>query len=126
MAAWAAGGDLSQLVHHADHGSNYLAVVYTDRIAELGAKPSTGTVGDSYDNALAEAVNGLFKTELIRQRGPWRTVEQVELATLEYVWWWNNARLHGELDMRTPVEAETEYYAAQESFLPATAGQETT
>ncbi|HWV27916.1 MAG TPA: IS3 family transposase [Aeromicrobium sp.] len=125
MAAWDAGGRLDGLVHHADHGSNYLALVYTDRIAELGAKPSTGSVGDSFDNALAEAVNGLYKTELIRQRGPWRTVEQVELATLEYVWWWNNARLHGELGMRTPVEAETEYYAALESANPATAGQET-
>jgi transposase InsO family protein len=106
MAAWDAGGDLAGLVHHADHGSNYLAVVYTDRILELGATPSTGSVGDSYDNALAEAVNGLFKTELIRRRGPWRTVEQVELATLEWVWWWNNSRLHGELDYRTPVEVE--------------------
>ena len=76
MAAWAAGGRLDGLIHHADHGSNYLALVYTDRIVELGAKPSTGTVGDSFDNALAEAVNGLYKTELIRQRGPWRTVEQ--------------------------------------------------
>ena len=103
--------------------SNYLAVVYTDRIEELGAKPSTGTVGDSFDNALAEAVNGLYKTELIRQRGPWRTVEQVELATLEYVWWWNNARLHGELDMRTPLEVEQAYYADQESAQPALAGQ---
>lgn len=83
MAAWAAGGRLDGLIHHADPGSNYLAVVYTDRIEELGAKPSTGTVGDSSDNTLAEAVNGLYKTELIRQRGPWRTVEQVELATLE-------------------------------------------
>ena len=126
MAAWAADGDLDQLVHHADHGSNYLAMVYTDRIAELGAAPSTGTVGDSYDNALAEAVNGLYKTELIRQRGPWRTVEQVELATLEYVWWWNNVRLHGELAMLAPIEVEAaEYYAAQESILPASAGQET-
>jgi len=124
MAAWSADGDLDQLIHHADHGSNYLAMVYTDRIAELGATPSTGTVGDSYDTAMAEAVNGLFKTELIRQRGPWRTVEQVELATLEYVWWWNNARLHGELAMLAPIEAEIEYYAAQESTLPAPAGQE--
>ena len=106
MAAWEArregAADLTGLVHHADHGSNYLSIVYTDRIGELGAKPSTGTVGDSFDNALAEAVNGLYKTELIRRRGPWRTIEQVELATLEYVWWWNNQRLHGELDMRTP------------------------
>nr|WP_179658480.1 IS3 family transposase [Nocardioides panzhihuensis] len=126
MAAWDAnrdGGDLDGLVHHADHGSNYLAVVYTDRIAELGAKPSTGTVGDSFDNALAEAVNGLYKTELIRRRGPWRTVEQVELATLEYVWWWNNQRLHGELGYRTPIEVEQAYYADLDSSQPATAGQ---
>ena len=123
MAAWAAGGNLEGLVHHADHGSNYLSVVYTDRIAELGAKPSTGTVGDSYDNAMAEAVNGLFKTELIRRRGPWRTVEQVELATLEWVWWWNNQRLHSELDYRTPIEIEQTFYAAHEDPLSATAGQ---
>ena len=80
----------------------------------------------SYDNALAEAVNGLYKTELIRRRGPWRTVEQVELATLEYVWWWNNARLHGELGLRTPTEVETAYYADQESAQPATTGQRNT
>jgi transposase InsO family protein len=127
MAAWDAGregaSDLTGLVHHADHGSNYLSVVYTDRIAELGAKPSTGTVGDSFDNALAEAVNGLYKTELIRRRGPWRTVEQVELATLEYVSWWNHQRLHGELDMRTPIEVETAYYAYLESADPDPAGQ---
>lgn len=123
MAAWDAGGDLADLVHHADHGSNYLATVYTDRVAELGAKPSTGTIGDSYDNALAEAVNGLYKTELIRQQGPWRTVEQVEFATLEWVWWWNNQRLHGELGMRTPIEVETEYYAEHESDLLAPARQ---
>lgn len=121
MAAWSTSGPLDGLVHHADHGSNYLSVVYTDRIVELGARPSTGTVGDSYDNALAEAVNGLYKTELIRNRGPWRTIEQVELATLEYVWWWNNQRLHGELDYRTPTEIETAYYADLESPLSAAA-----
>ena len=123
MAAWDAGGDLTGLTHHSDHGSNYMAMVYTDRVVELGATPSTGTVGDSYDNALAEAVNNLYKTELIRQRGPWRTVEQVELATLEWVWWWNHQRLHGELGMRTPIEIEDAYYADLESGLPATAGQ---
>ncbi|WP_374197653.1 IS3 family transposase [Microbacterium paraoxydans] len=123
MAAWNVGGRLDGLIHHADHGSNYTAMVYTDRIVELGAVPSTGTVGDSFDNAMAEAVNNLYKTELIRQRGPWRKVEQVELATLEWVWWWNNQRLHGELDMRTPVEVETAYYADQESGQPAPAGQ---
>lgn len=123
MAAWGAGGDLTGLTHHSDHGSNYMAMVYTDRIVELGAVPSTGTVGDSFDNALAEAINNLYKTELIRQQGPWRTVEQVELATLEWVWWWNNQRLHGELDMRTPAEVENAYYADLESANPATAGQ---
>jgi putative transposase len=123
MAAWHAGGDLAGLVHHADHGSNYLSLVYTSRITELGATPSTGTVGDSFDNALAEAVNGLFKTELIRRRGPWRTVEQVELATLEWVWWWNNQRLHGELGYRTPAETETAHYAALESPALATASR---
>lgn len=125
MAARAAGGDLTGLTHHSDHGSNYMAMVYTDRIVELGAVPSTGTVGDSYDNALAEAVNNLYKTELIRQQGPWRTVEQVELATAGWVSWWNHQRLHGELDMRTPLEVETAYYADHESASPATAGQET-
>ena len=98
-----------------------MSMVYTDRIIELGATPSTGTVGDSYDNALAEAVNGLYKTELIRRRGSWRTVEQVELATLEWVWWWNNQRLHSELSYQTPVEVETAYYAGLESPETATA-----
>ncbi|MEE6286274.1 MULTISPECIES: IS3 family transposase [Micrococcales] len=120
MAAWQSGGRLDGLIHHADHGSNYTAMVYTDRIAELGAVPSTGTVGDSFDNAMAEAVNNLYKTELIRQQGPWRTVEQVELATLEYVWWWNHERLHGELDMRTPTEVEQAYYAGTETLLSLT------
>ncbi len=124
MAAFTAGGDLTGLTHHSDHGSNYMSVVYTDRIVELGATPSTGTIGDSYDNALAEAVNGLYKTELSRQQGPWRTVEQVELATLEWVWWWNNQRLHGELDMRTPTEVEAAYYADLESTETATAALE--
>lgn len=119
MAAFTATGPLDELIHHADHGSNYLSVVYTDRIVELGAKPSTGTVGDSYDNALAEAVNGLYKTELIHRRGPW----QFELATLEYVWWWNNSRLHGELGYQTPTEVEAAYYADRGSAQPATAGQ---
>lgn len=123
MAAWDADGDLGQLTHHSDHGSNYMALVYTDRIVELGATPSTGTVGDSFDNALAEAVNGLYKTELIRRQGPWRTVEQVEIATLEYVWRWNNQRLHGELGMRTPTEAEQAYYAGLESPLGTNVSQ---
>ena len=125
MTAFNASGPLDELVHHADHGSNYLSMVYTDRIVELGARPSTGTVGDSYNNALAESVNGLYKTELIRNQSPWRTVKQVELATLEYVWWWNHQHLHGELDYRTPTEVEAAYYAGHESPLPALTGQGT-
>ena len=126
MAAFDAGGNLTGLTHHSDHGSNYMAMVYTDRIAELGAIPSPGTGGDAYDNAMAEAINALYKAELIRARGPWRTVEQVELATLEWVWWWNNQRLHSELDYRTPVEAENEYCADPESLLKAIAFREKT
>ncbi len=106
MAARGAGGRLDGPIHHGVHGPNYTAMVYTGRIVELGAVPSTGTVGDSYDHAMAEAVNNLHKTELIRHRGAWRTVEQVELATLEWAWWWNNSRLHGELDMRARSEVE--------------------
>jgi putative transposase len=124
MAAFTAAGDLTGLTHHSDHGSNYMSLVYTDRIVELGATPSTGTVGDSYDNALAEAINALYKTELIRQRGPWRTVEQVELATLEWVWWWNNQRPHSELGYRTPAEVEATYYAGLETPETATAALE--
>ena len=119
MAAWDAGGDLTELTHHSNRGSNYMAMVYTDRIVELGTISSTGTVGDSYDNALAEAINTLSKTELIRQRGPWRAAEHVELATLEYVWWRNNQHLHGKLDIRTPLEAEDAYYRGLESANPA-------
>jgi transposase InsO family protein len=126
MAAWQSGGNLAALTHHSDHGSNYLSMVYTDRIVELGAKPSTGTDGDSYDNALAETVNGLYKAELIRRRGPWRTVEQVELATLEWVWWRNNQRLHSELDYRTPIEVAATYYAGHEPPVLATASHENT
>lgn len=122
MAAWHAGDNLAGLTHHSDHGSNYMAMVYKDRIVELGAIPSTGTVGDSYDNAMAEAINALYKTELIRARGPWRTVEQVELATLEWVWWRNYQRLHSELDYQTPAELETQYYAGLESTVMAAPG----
>ena len=124
MAAFSTRGDLTGLTHHSDHGSNYMSLVHTDRIVELGATPSAGTVGDSYDNALAEAVNGLCKTELIRQRGPWHTIEQVELATLEWVWWWNTQRLHSELGYRTPGEVEATYYADLDTPETATAALE--
>lgn len=85
IAAFTAGGDLTGLAHHSDHGSNYMGLVYTHRTIELGATSSTGSFGDSYDNALAEAINALYKSELIRQQGPWRTAPQVELATLQWV-----------------------------------------
>lgn len=125
MAAWGADGPLDGLIHHADHGSNHMSMVSTNRVVERGAPPSRGTVGDSYDNALAEAVNNLDKTELIRQRGPWRTLAQVELTTLERVWWWNHQRLHGELGMRTPIEIEDAYYADLESGLRRPPDRET-
>ena len=88
----------------------YLAIRYTERLAEAGAVPSVGSRGDSYDNALAESFNGLYKAELIRHRGPWRGLDDVEYATLEYVDWFNHRRLHGELGMIPPAEFEATYY----------------
>jgi putative transposase len=94
--------------------AQYLAIRYTQRLADEGAVASVGSRGDSFDNALAEAVNGLYKTELIRRRGPWRTAEQVELATLEWVQWWNQRRLHGAIGHIPPAEHEAIYYREQE------------
>lgn len=113
-AVWQSDTDLSGLTHHSDHGSQYLSLVYTDRLVELGITPSVGTVGDSYDNALAESVNASYKTELIYRNKPWHSVEQVELATLEYVWWYNHQRLHEALDYRTPVEYEATLTSASQ------------
>jgi putative transposase len=111
MAIWARqDAGLDELVHHSDRGVQYLSVRYTQRLADQGAVTSVGSRGDSYDNALAEAVNGLYKAELIGQRGPWRTAEQVELATLAWVQWWNQRRLHGALDHIPPAEHEAIYY----------------
>ncbi len=121
MAAWMVSDALTGLVHHSDRGSNYVSLAYTDRIVELGGTPSVGSKGDSFDNALAESQFALFKTELIKKQRPWRSVEHVELATLEWVWWFNNQRLHSELDYRTPAEIEAEYYAENTPVL-ATAG----
>jgi putative transposase len=98
------------LVHHSDRGSQYVSIRYTERLAEAGIEPSVGSVGDSYDNALAETVIGLFKTELIRRRGPWRSVEAVEFATLEWVDWFNNRRLLEPIGNIPPTEAEARYY----------------
>ena len=99
-----------ELVHHSDRGVQYLSIRYTERLAEAGIEPSVGSRGDSYDNALAETIIGLFKTELINQRGPWKSLEQVELATLEWVWWFNNKRLLESIDYIPPVEYEEAYH----------------
>jgi putative transposase len=102
------------LIHHSDRGSQYVAIRYTERLLEAGIEPSVGSVGDSYDNALAETINGLFKTEVIRRRGPWRNMEAVEFATLEWVDWYNNRRLLEPIGNIPPAEAEARYYAQLE------------
>jgi putative transposase len=115
MAIWARGRDLKGLVAHSDAGSQYTALRYTERLAEIGAAPSIGTVGDSYDNALAETVNGLYKNELIHRRGPWRTADDIEVATAAWVHWWNTARLHGACGDVPPAEYEAAWQARQEA-----------
>ena len=104
--------NLHGLVHHSDAGSQYTAIRYTDRLAETGLAPSIGTVGDSYDNALAETTIGTYKTELVHPDRPWTSLADLELATLEYIDWFNHRRLHQALDYRTPAEVETAYYDA--------------
>lgn len=105
-------GDLRSegLVHHSDRGSQYVSIRYGEALAQAGIDPSVGTVGDSYDNALAETVNGLYKTELIYPHRPWTSVGEVEIATLRWVHWWNNQRLHQSLGYITPQEMEDAYY----------------
>jgi putative transposase len=104
------GQDTSELIHHSDRGVQYLAVRYTQRLAESGAVASVGSKGDSYDNALAEAFNSIFKAELIRNKGPWRGVDDVEIAVAEYIDWYNHRRLHGELSLIPPVEYEINHH----------------
>ena len=99
------------LVHHSDRGSQYVSIRYSERLAEAGIEPSVGSVGDSYDNALAETLNGLYKAEVIHRRGPWRSFEAVEFATLEWVDWFNNRRLMEPIGNIPPAEAEERYYA---------------
>lgn len=99
------------LVHHSDRGSQYVSIKYTERLAEAGIEPSVGSVGDSYDNALAETINGLYKAEVIHRRGPWRAFEAVEFATLEWVDWFNNRRLLGPIGNIPIAEAEERYCA---------------
>ncbi len=104
------------LVHHSDRGVQYVSIRYTERLAEANIQPSVGSVGDSYDNALAESINGLYKTEVIWRKGPWRSLEQVELATLEWVSWFNCSRLLGPIGYVPPVEFEQAHYRNQESL----------
>jgi len=105
--------DRAGLIHHSDRGGQYLSIRYTERLADAGVEPSVGSVGDSYDNALAESVIGLYKTEVIRRQGPWRHVEAVEFATLAWVDWFNTRRLLGPLGHIPPIEYEQAYYARQ-------------
>ena len=114
QALWARG-ETNGLVHHSDRGSQYLSIRYTERLAEAGVEPSVGSVGDSYDNAMAETVIGLYKTEVIRRRGPWRNLDAVEFATLEWVDWFNNRRLLEPIGNIPPAELELLYYQNQES-----------
>ncbi|WP_394350366.1 integrase core domain-containing protein [Nocardiopsis deserti] len=109
MAVWNrahVGRRIDGLVHYSDRGVQYLAARYTQRLAEAGAVASVGTAGDSYDNALAEAFHSLFKTELVRSRCPWRSLNEVEIAVAEYVDWFNHRRLHGEIGLIPPAEFE--------------------
>jgi transposase InsO family protein len=106
--------DTDELVHHSDRGVQYLSIRYTERLAEAGIEPSVGSLGGSYDNALAESVIGLYKSELIHRRGPWRNVEAVEFGTLEWVSWFNNRRLLEPIGNVPSVDYELEYYGSQE------------
>jgi len=107
------------LVHHSDRGSQYVSIHYTERLAQAGIEPSVGSVGDSYDNALAESINGLYKAEVIHRRGPWRSLAAVEFATLEWVDWFNHRPLLELIGNIPLAEAEALYYAAQENLLLA-------
>jgi putative transposase len=118
MAIWRRDTQLDGLVHHSDRGGQYLAIRYTERLAEAGAVTSVGSRGDSYDNALAESTIGLYKTELIRRRGPWGNLDDVELATLEWVDWYNHRRLHSACDHRPPAEYEAALTLAISTPIP--------
>ena len=109
MAIWRRQAQLDGLVHHSDRGSQYLSIRYTERLAEAGAVTSVGSVGDSYDNALAETIIGLYKTELVRRRGPWKGLDQVEYATLEWVDWFNHRRLLEPIGYVPPAEFEAAF-----------------
>ena len=101
---------IEELIHHSDHGVQYLSIRYTEYLAENGIQASVGTTGDAYDNAMAESVIGLFKTEVVRRKGPWRNMEMVEFATLDWVDWYNNCRLLQPIGDIPPAEYEHRYY----------------
>ena len=113
QALWARN-DPKSLIHHSDRGSQYLSIRYSERLAEAGIEPSVGSRGDSYDNALAETINGLYKTEVIHRRGPWHHRDAVEYATLEWVDWFNNRRLLEPIGNVPPAEVEAAYYLQQD------------
>lgn len=112
-AIWTRDQQLDGLICHSDAGSQYTSIRHTERLAEIGAAPSIGSVGDPIDNAVAESTIGLYKTELINPQRPWRTVDQLEYATFEYVDWFNHKRLHGEIGNKPPAEHETLFYTQQ-------------
>jgi transposase InsO family protein len=118
QALWARTGT-EGLIHHSDRGCQYLSIRYTERLAEAGMESSVGSVGDSYDNALAETINGLYKTEVIRRRGPWRNIDAVEYATLEWVDWFNHRRLLEPIGDIPPAELEMAYYRQVEESAKA-------
>ena len=126
MALWnrgRAGQSVNELVHHSDAGSQYTSIRYTQRMLDTGLRASIGTVGDSYDNAMAESVNALYKAELVYWEGPWDGADELELATLGWVDWFNHTRLHSSLSYRTPAEVEAEYYRENQPAEQPLAGQ---
>ncbi len=112
------GANLDRLIHHSDRGVQYLAIRYSQRLADVGVVASVGSRGDSYDNALAEAFNSLFKAELIRNKGPWKNIDDLEIAVAEYIDWFNHRRLHGEIGLVPPAELEDQHY--RHNTVPAT------
>ena len=118
MAIWSSGNDVGgQLIHHSDRGAQYTSIRYSERLAEIGAARSVGSKGDSYDNAAAESVNSLYKKELIDRDGPWHNVRDVTMATMEWVSWYNNHRLHSGCGNIPPKECEENYYAPPETLV---------
>lgn len=115
------GADLTDLIHHSDRGVQYVSIRYTERLGDIDAVASVGSVGDSYDNAMAEAFNSLFKAELIRNKGPWNGIDDLELAVAEYIDWYNHRRLHGELGLIPPAEYETRHHTTNLARQPAEA-----